>query len=492
MKKLIVHYSLTEKRFASVSETGVDKIMIEQPQQQSSVGHIYFGTVAKVLPGMNAVFVDIGEEKNGFLFRDKLPSFFNSTEPFNVKKNKSVSSYVHQGEKLLVQVEKDETGDKGPRLSALLELHGQFVIYMPYGNTVSVSKKIKDAAEAKRWQVFGLENKVDKEGFIFRTSILGQPQEIILTEINELRKQYEGLAKLAQQRKKPGLLQKKDSFIERIKNECKVSDYHEIVVDDLTLKRELEPLLLPDQILSYHQGKETIFSAYHLEQEIEQALQRRVDLDKGAYLIIDQTEAMTVIDVNTGGFSGKHQLADTVLQTNLQAAVEIAKQLRLRDIGGIILIDFIDMKNEPDRHKVQRMMEKELRKDALPTKLLGFTPLGVLQLTRKRTKQALSEALTIPCPACSGTGKVLSPETIAFRLERELWEYRYADHEAVWVEMSEEVKTIFSGEKSVHLQRLIEMLGLQIFISTKESLKPYYLIRQFGSVKELKARIEKD
>ncbi|WP_318508211.1 Rne/Rng family ribonuclease [Bacillus sp. T3] len=491
MKKLVINYSLTEKRYASLTEAGVDKITIQQPQQQSSVGHIYFGTVTKVLPGMNAVFVDIGEEKNGFLYIDKLPAFFHSQEPFNIRKKKPISSFVHQGEKLFVQVEKDETGDKGPRLSGLVELHGEYVIYMPTGNTISVSKKIKDAKLIQHLQSLGIENKVDKEGFIFRTAVIGQSREKIVVEIEKLREQYQELVKITQQMKKPGLLHKKDSFVEQIKNESHSNQYEEIVVDDLVLKRELESFVSPNQSLLYYQGKENIFSFYHLEQEIEQALQRRVDLDNGAYIIIDETEAMTVIDVNTGGYSGKSRLADTVLQTNLAAAIQVAKQLRLRDIGGIVLIDFIDMKNEHDRLKVQRMLEQELNRDEKPTKVLGFTSLGVLGLTRKKTKQAISEALTVPCPVCSGTGKILSPETIAFRLERELWDHRYSDHEAVWIESSEDVRAVFSGEKNVHLFRLQEMLGLSILFSTMASLKPFYQIRQFGRLDELQARIEK-
>lgn len=490
MKKLIVNHYLTEKRFAILDETGVNKIIIQQPQQQSAVGHIYLGTVTKVLPGMNAVFVDIGTDKNGFMHRDKLPSFVCSSEPFSTKKNKSVSSFVFQGEKLLVQIEKDETGDKGPRLTGIIELHANSVIYLPNGNTVSVSKKIADASLIQEWRQFGREQQGENEGFIFRTAVAREQKENVLAEIEKLRKQHKNLVAHAQQRKKPGLLHRKDSFLELIKDECNLMENGEVLVDDLALKQHLEEFNKPNIAITYYQGKENIFSAFHVEKEIEKALHRRVNLDNGAYSVFDESEALTVIDVNTGKFSGKNKLQETVLKTNLAAAVEVAKQLRLRDIGGIILVDFIDMKNDNERQQVQRALQKELAKDERMTKVLSFTELGILQLTRKKTKQAISEALTVSCPVCSGTGKVLSPESIAFRLERELWEHRNTDHDAVWIETTEEVAAVFSGEKDVHLQRLQEMLQLKIMITVKEGAKPFYDIRQFGSEKELQVRID--
>ncbi|MGJ7920560.1 Rne/Rng family ribonuclease [Neobacillus sp. LXY-4] len=490
MKKLIINYSLREKRFALLNRAVVEKLVIEQPQQQSAVGNIYLGTVTKVLPGMNAVFVDIGEDKNGFLHRDKLPSFVCSQESIATRKLKSVSSFVFQGEKLLVQVEKDETGDKGPRLTGLIELHGESVIYVPNGNSVSVSKKIADEAERQQWEKLARELKAEKEGFIFRTAIAGQAKETVITQIEQLRMEYHHLVKAAELQKKPGLIRKNNSFFELIKDECGSHQSLEVFVDHLELKQQLEAIEIPNAKITYYQGKENIFSAHHIEHETEQALLRKVKLSNGAYLVIDQTEALTVIDVNTGKFSGKNKLAETVLQTNLLAAVEVVKQLRLRDIGGIILIDFIDMKSEQDRKQLLKTLEKEISVDEKQTKLLGFSALGIVQLTRKRTKQAISEALMVECPVCAGAGRVLSPETMAFRLERELWEHRNTDHDAVWIEATEDVRTVFSGEKDVHLNRLQEMLGIKIFLTVKEWAKPFYEIRQFGTVRDLEARIK--
>lgn len=487
MKKLIINYTTREKRFALINEKNVEKILIEQPQQQTSVGNIYFGIVTKVLPGMNAVFIDIGEEKNGYLQRDKLPSFFLLNEPFETKKNRPVTKFAFQGERLLVQVEKDATGTKGPRLTGIIELHGSNVIYLPKGKVVSVSKKIDNKALQQAWQQFGLRIKSADEGLIFRTSVKDDEEHQAKKEIEELRNQYENLTKKAEQLKKPGLLHRKDFFFEQIIMEINRYEPTLVYVDDLQLKQQLESTC-PDTDIHLNQGKENIFSVHQIEHEIQAALHKTVYLENGAYLVFDETEALTIIDVNTGKFSGKTTLGATVLQTNLMAAEEIIRQVRLRDIGGIILVDFIDMKTDKERQQVVRKIEHSLRQDERRTRVIGFTPLGILQLTRKKTKVALSEALTAPCPVCEGTGRVLSSETMAFRLERELWEHRYSDYEAVWIETTEEVCSIFCGEQDIHLERLQESLGLKIMITVVAGSKPTYLIRQFGSINELETK----
>ncbi|NMD70555.1 Rne/Rng family ribonuclease [Bacillus sp. DNRA2] len=490
MKKIIINHSLTEKRYAVLNGSKIEKVNIYQPQHESLVGHIYLGTVAKVMPGLNAVFVDIGTEKQGFLHRDQLAAYRNASGAFSDRKNKSVTAFTYQGEKLLVQVVKDETGDKGPRLSGLIELNGEHLVYLANENSVSVSKKLNDDNERKAWFNFGMKQRIGNEGFIFRTAVEGQEPDDILAEIKVLRKQYQELAQLAQHRKKTGLYHQRNHFLEQIKTECTSLNAGEIWVDDLMLKQELERLATPDRSVLFYQGKENIFSSYHIEQELDKALQRKVELANGAYLVIDETEALTIIDVNTGKFIGKTKREETVLKTNLAAAVEVAKQLRLRDIGGIILIDFIDMKSENERHMVERAIETELAKDEKPTKVLGFTELGILQLTRKKTKQALSEALSINCPTCNGSGKVLSPETIAFRLERELWEHRHLDNDAVWVETTEEVRSVFAGVKDIHLQRFQELLGFRIILTVAEADKPFYRVRQYGLIDELIEKIK--
>lgn len=486
MDTLVVNYVLRERRAARIKNGRVEKLFIDQPKQRSSVGNIYLGTVSKVMPGLNAAFVEIGEEHSGFLHRDQLASFAASGEEKLVKDKRSISSYVHQGEKLLVQVEKDATGTKGPRLSGLIEFPGDSLIYLPNGRYVAVSKKIEDYAARDKWRQLGYRLKEENEGLIFRTSCENKHEEEIREELDKLRMEYRELLKAAKALKKPGKVFEADSFFEEIVEEIKKMDTGEIVVDDLRIKDLLSKSShLPIRL---YKGKENIFASHGIEAEIDKALKRIVWLENGAYLIFDEAEALTIIDVNTGKYAGKLDRRDTVLKTNEWAAEEAARQIRLRDIGGMILIDFIDMKEEADRKHILSKMESALQKDERRTNLIGFTPLGILQLTRKKTKPAISESLTQRCAVCEGTGWVLSAETIAFRLERELWEFRGQDHEAVWVVTSREVGNVFSGENGIHKKRIEDSIGMDVIFSFKESSKPFYEIRQFGNAEELNAK----
>lgn len=490
METLVVNYIGREKRYALLKDHRVEKLVIQQPKQQSSVGNIFIGTVTKVLPGMNAAFVDIGEEKNGYLHRDKLASYIESSEQLEIKEKKSISSFVHQGEKILVQVEKDATGNKGPRLTGNIEFNGHSIVYMPKGCYIAVSKKIEDHAEREKWRQIGNKLKTKHEGILFRTACVDSSVEEIELEIRQLREEYQYMVSVSQKMKKPGLVLERNSFLEEIKLEMKRFASGELIVDDLDIKQELQKVNTNDklEIRFYHQ-KENIFTAYGLNSELEKALKRIVWLPNGAYLIFDETEALTIIDVNTGKFSGKIDLQDTVLKTNELAAVEIARQIRLRDLAGIILIDFIDMKELNDRQMVQRKMEKALQLDERRTRIVGFTHLGILQLTRKKTKVALSESLTTKCTVCEGTGKVLSSETVAFQLERELWEYRSHDFEAVLIETTHEVREIFSGLQNVHLLRLQQALGFSVYFLISDLSKPYYNILQYGDSKTIESRL---
>jgi ribonuclease G len=481
LNTLVINYLGREKRYALIKDDKLEKLVIEQPKQESSVGNIYFGTVTKVLPGMNAAFVDIGQAKNGFLHGDKLPASLELKD-----KNNGIASMVHQGEKLLVQVEKDATGNKGPRLTGIIELTGHCVVYMPRGFYIAVSKKIEDPYVREDWRQFGLENKREEEGILFRTACEQTPKEAVLEELEELRERYKKMIVLSQTAKKPGLILEKDSFIEEIQTELSKMNRGEIIVDHLELKQMLAKGNRNEQLALIHfRQKENIFTAYGIDHEIEKALKRIVWLEKGAYLIFDETEALTIIDVNTGKFSGKNNLRDTIIKTNELAAAEIARQLRLRDIGGMVLIDFIDMKDAEDRNRVRKTMERSLKYDEKRTRIVGFTPLGILQLTRKRTKVSISENLETKCEICHGTGKVLSPETVAFQLERELLELRNSDYEGVLVETTREVQEIFSGSKNIEQERLEEFIGLKIVFSIIELAKPSYNVKQLGDLENI-------
>lgn len=494
MKKLIVNYVTSEKRFALMDGKKTEKIFIEQPKLHSDVGNIFMGIVSKVLPGMNAVFIDIGEKKHGWLHREKIPAFMLSGQGDQKAEGKSVSSFVHEGQKMLVQVEKDAAGSKGPRLTGLIEIPGENMIYLPYGSYVAVSKKISEPSVRERWRKFGHSITQEEEGLILRTSCEKQKEETVMEELRKLRIQYRDLLKMASAVRKPGVVLERDFFFTELISEIGRMDEGEVWIDDERLKRKVDRLyadMSPAFSVHHYTGKENIFSAYRLEHEIEKAIKRIVWLQNGSYLIFDEAEALTVIDVNSGKFSGKSDLGATVAHVNLLAVEEIARQMRLRDLGGMILVDFIDMKEEKDRHKVLKKMEQEISKDEKRIKIVGFTPLGILQLTRKKTKLSLAETLTINCPVCEGTGRVPSAETLAFQLERELWEHRGTDREAAWIAATKEVIETFSGEQRAHKKRLEEVLQFKLFFSESPAPKPFYEIRQFGTEEELSLKAKK-
>lgn len=483
METLVVNAIGREKRYALLRNNKVVKFIIEQPKQHSLVGGIYFGTVEKVLPGMNAAFINIGLDKNGYLHRDKLPSFLET------KEDKSISSYLHQGQKILVQVEKDPTGNKGPRLTGIIEFNGQWTVYMPKGFYIAVSKKMADETVREKWRRFGNDIKRDNEGILFRTACEEASEEDIREEIDRLRAVYENVLSQTKLMKKPGLVLEINHFIEELRKVVSEMEAGKVVVDHLEMKQELAASNQNKQIeVIYHQNKENIFSAYQVESEIEHALSRVVELQNGAYLVFDEAEALTVIDVNTGKYSGKYDLQDTVIKTNELAALEIARQIRLRDLAGIILIDFIDMHESRAREQVKRKLEAVLREDERQTRVVGFTPLGILQLTRQKTRVSVSESLTTTCPTCAGTGSIRSAETIAFQLERELLELRGSDEEAILIDTTEGVRAVFAGEHDVHQKRLEEITGLEIHFSISDSPKPFYQIRQLGDAAEIRKK----
>jgi ribonuclease G len=485
---LIINCTAREKRFALLINHKVEKLFIEHPEGHSLVGNIFYGTVTRVLPGMNAVFVDIGEGKNAYIPRNLLASFVSSAEEKASKDQKSITKFVRQGEKILVQIEKDATGTKGPKATGIIEIQGDNLIYMPYGRYVAVSKKIADESKKADLRELGKEMKEQAEGIIFRTSSMNCTEQELRSELDMLRVSFERMLQKAAVLNHPGIIFQKDTFFEMAAESiCKMNS-GEVFIDDLSFKQKLEtiePVKKGVVAVHYYQEKENIFSAHRIEHEIEKALKRVVWLENGAYLIFDETEALTIIDVNTGKFSGKSELEDTVVKTNKLAAVEIARQLRLRDVGGMVLIDFIDMKKDQHRQLIFETMEQECKKDERRTKVIGFTPLGILQLTRKKTRVSLAEALSEKCPVCEGTGKILSAETVAFQLERELFEHRHSEFEAVLVETTRDVKEAFEGPGKKFQKYFEETTHLKVFFVIQPAIRPFYNLKQFADIDEL-------
>ncbi|WHZ00327.1 Rne/Rng family ribonuclease [Peribacillus simplex] len=485
MKKMIANLASREKRVAVLENGVLRKLEIMPPQKRSTVGNIYLGKVTKVLPGMDAVFVDYGAEKNGFLHRDEIPSF-QLTKKSDGKA--SIGQFVHQGEKLLVQVTRDETGTKGAKLTGLIEFSTESLVYIHGIDYVGVSKKFKNDDLQKQWRETALQYKNPDEGLIVRTSMENESESVFLDRLAGLRELYKGLEVKAASLKAPTMLHERDAYLDMIISEMSGTATGELAIDDFEAYRELKKWIQENRKeweISHVSGPKNIFSEWNVEAQVEKMAKKIVWLENGGYLIFEETEAFTVIDVNSGKFTGKVAKEATLFAVNQAAAKEVARQLRLRNISGIILIDFINMDNSRHEQEIIDIVKKEAVRDEKRIQVIGFTELGILQMTRKRTSPSLSEMMSVPCSVCSGSGKIESPETVAFRLERELLEHRKTDDEAVWVEVSKAVADVLLGEKESYRPTLEELIAKKIFLSFIPDSKNAYSIKRFGSIQEI-------
>ncbi|MEI4800116.1 Rne/Rng family ribonuclease [Bacillus sp. NPDC077411] len=458
MKTLYINYIGSEKRVAVEEEQEIVELLWQRNEQKQIVGNIYIGRVMRTIAGMNAAFVNIGLEKHAYLSYENVPS----------------AMRLHEGQAILVQVVKEAIDTKGPKITANIEFTGKYVVYMPYDTVFAVSRKIKDAK--KREQLLALEK---TGGFIFRSACEKVQIEEIQAEMHRLQLQFELVKKQEQRGKAPLLVHSSSNFLDRIFQEIPVEAVSQVIVDQRSMIQELGERIGAEKVTFFHE-KTPLFARYGIDREIEKALQKVVWLPNGAYLLIEQMETMTVIDVNTGKFTGKQNLQDTVLRTNELAAKEIARQLRLRDIGGMILIDFINMKRREEKEKIRDIVKLHLEKDHTYTRVLGFTELGILEITRKRKKQSLRDTLLTDCMICRSSGYVLSHETVAYELERELIAYNGTDDEAVLIAAHPNVQQIFFEKE---LQRNI---SFQIYFIDDEAA--CYTIQRFGTKEEIRTR----
>lgn len=458
MKKLYINHVGSEKRVAVEEEGRIAELFIEREEEQQIVGNIYVGRIVRTVAGMNAAFVNIGLEKHAYLSYEDLPA----------------GEHVHEGQALLLQVVKEAVDTKGAKVTANIEFTGKYVVYMPYDTVCAVSRKIKE--EKRREELLSLQG---DGGFIFRSACGNAKIEDVQKEMEELQRVFCLVKQQEQSGKAPVLAHSPSSFLDRLFQVVPAETVTEVIADERSVVKALEEKMSTDNITFYNE-KTPLFSHYRIDREIEKALQKVVWLKNGAYLLIEQTETMTVIDVNTGKFTGKQNLQDTVLRTNELAAEEIACQLRLRDIGGMILIDFINMKKKEDRFVVRNTLIEHLKKDRTYTRVLQFTELGILEMTRKRKKQSLRDILQVNCFSCKGSGYIQSPETIAYELERELLSYNGTDEEAVLVAAHATIQKIFLEKE---LQKHVRY---EVHFTTQEEMG-YALVR-FGNKKEVTSR----
>ncbi len=478
-KDIIVNCGRRETRAAFLEDRRVVEVYIERAAQQRVVGNIYRGRVENVLPGMSAAFVNIGLERNAFLYVDDARDYqklaTNGNAHGKAKNGKSrargIRDVLKQGQSIIVQVTKEPIGTKGARVVTHLTIPGRYLVLMPTVDHIGVSRRIEDEKERERLKKTAKSLRPRGMGLIVRTLAEGKCEAELEQDAQFLAKVWEQIESRAKRTRKPGLLYKDHDLSYRLIRDCFSTEFNRFIVDSREEYNKVLDILdtlsphLRSRVFYYHDENIPIFEFYGVEADLKRALKRKVWLESGGYLVIDQTEALTSIDVNTGKYTGSKNLADTVLKTNLEAAAEIARQLRLRDIGGIIIIDFIDMASPGHEQKVLATLEDEVKKDKNKTHVLGFTNLGMVEMTRKKTRQNIGDFLQRPCPYCGGTGRVLSEETLAFSVEREISRVaREHDVEALMIEVHPSVAAMLIGTGGNNLKELEELTGKTIFI----------------------------
>lgn len=418
-KQLVISVDGMESRVAVLEDKWLAELYVERQDARSIVGSIFKGRVENVLPGMDAAFVDIGLGKNGFLYVDEV-----SLPEDSDSRPRKISQLLKPGQELLVQVVKDAMGSKGPRLTTQLSIPGRYLVYVPDGKMCGVSRRLSDK-ERQRLRRLCRDLKPDDVGVIVRTAAEGVEDKAISGDLRFLENVWSTVQRRIEDLETPASVYSEAELPMRVVRDLFNEDFSRILLDDQETARRLEGFLqatTPELVgrVETHQGAKPLFDAYGIEEEISKALKSKVDLPSGGSLIIEQTEAMTVVDVNTGRYVGRKRLEDTIVKTNLEACREVVRQMRVRDIGGIIVIDFIDMSRKGNREQVLKTLDEELGKDRTKTYVVELSPLGLVEMTRQNVTDGLRGTMTVPCPTCKGAGVVLSPQTAAVNIERRL------------------------------------------------------------------------
>jgi len=474
---ILINWSPQETRVAVVENSAVQELHIERTLERGLVGNVYLGRVARVLPGMQSAFIDIGLERAAFLHVADLMSSVNARhadpEARAAVPAVPIEKQVFEGQALMVQVIKDPIGTKGARLSTQISIAGRLLVFLPQDQHVGVSQKIPvEQREALRSR---LQSLVDQGvpagqagGFILRTNGEDASDAELGEDIAYLRKTWARIRDAATRLPPMSLLHQDLNLLQRVLRDLVSEVTQSIRLDSrdqfeklLVFGREFMPAAAGK--LQHYKGERPIFDLFGVDDEISRALGRRVDLKSGGYLIVDQTEALTTIDVNTGAYVGARNFDDTIFKTNLEAAGAIARQLRLRNLGGIIIADFIDMLREEHRDAVLQEFRKQLARDRVKTMVSGFSPLGLVEMTRKRTRESLAHMLCEPCEMCQGKGIVKTARSVAYDILREiLREARQFSPKEFRVVASPSVIEILLDEESQHLAGLSDFIGKPI------------------------------
>jgi len=428
--EMLVNVTPLETRVGVLENGMLQEVYIERTSKLGLVGNIYKGKVLRVLPGMQAAFVDVGLARSAFIHLDDIAGQEDDASDQGPRGAMDIGAVLREGETLVVQVIKDPIGTKGARLTTHLSLPSRYLVYMPFSQHIGVSQRIEDEAERERLKslvekALGQRNLNGQVGIIIRTVAEGVGEEEIIADIDFLQRLWDSVQRDIKGLPLPSPVYEELPLylrslrdlnrpnLERLRVDSQES-YHKIMSFVNNLVPELK------ERIELYQGERPLFDLFNVEDEIQKALARKVPLKSGGYLVFDQTEAMTTIDINTGAFVGHRNLEETIFKTNMEAAHAIGRQLRLRNLGGIIIIDFIDMLDSEHQRQVMRVLEKVLEQDTAKTNIVGMSDLGLVEMTRKRTRESLQQVLCEVCPECEGRGMVKTTETVCYEILREV------------------------------------------------------------------------
>jgi ribonuclease G len=511
-EEILINVTPQETRVAVVDNGVLQEIHIERTGKRGTVGRIFKGRVSRVLPGMQAAFIDIGLDRTGFLHISDIvdSSCQEGGLNLNTVQEQTIESLLVQGQEILVQVIKDPLGSKGARLTTRLSVASRYLVFIPDNPTLGVSQRIEDEQERARLKNLVLDpypdicletatgtggnavlspvrsrsGLLDKGGFIFRTAAEGKNEREIYKDIEFLHKLWDSIQQRIKTTGTPGILYEDLPLAIRVMRDRAHTGIEKIRVDSTSTCKRLAGFaadFIPELLdrIEYYPGERPILNLYSIEDEIQKSLNRKVQLKSGGHLIIDQTEAMTTIDVNTGAFVGHRNPEETIYKTNLEAAQAIARQLRLRNLGGIIIIDFIDMQEQEHARQVLMALEKNIERDHSKITLSELTSLGLVQLTRKRTQESLEQILCETCPTCSGRGTIKSGETVCYEIFRDiLREVRQFDTKKLLVVGSQTVVDMCLDEQSDSIAELEAFIDRPISFQ----VEPLYTQEQYDIV----------
>jgi ribonuclease G len=501
-KQLIINVTEHETRVALLEDGTIVELHVDRGDDSDIAGNIYKGRVLRVLPGMQAAFVDIGLNQAGFIYVDDVSQDnFKDIEklftqgsgeiesepaegplpmPFR-KRDMLIEDLLVEGQEVLVQVAKSPIGTKGARITAHVSIPGRFLVLMPSSSHVGVSRRIEDEAERARLKKLVQELRKDDFGYIVRTAAEGESEEKIAYEIGFLTNLWENLKRKFETAPSPSLIYQDLSISLRAVRDLLIHEVEKLVIDSrptfeavLTFLDTYMPSLKDNVIL--YESPEPVFDVYNLEADISRALKRKVWLKSGGYILIEHTEALTAIDVNTGRYVGKHNLDETILKTNLEAVKEIAYQIRLRDIGGIIIIDFIDMEKKSNQERVFNAFKEALKRDKSKTHVLPMSEMGLIQMTRKRTREPLTRILCEPCFYCEGEGYIVSRQSVCYAVYREIQRSsREVTGLRLAIRVNPQIAEFLHREENHLITHLEHSLGKQIVIYPE----PQFHMEQF-------------